>query len=350
METVEDFVNNHLYKRNNEYFNYSANVKSNHRTFLNKFFKDNDVEIVKDIVKTKEIINSFTSSKNLHKRYFGCLASFCNYQYTKTNDISWNLNNAYNSLFKETQDHIISEEKPVLKNTDYNSKIGDLPEKCISEIMNKIILLYHFSDAPLRSDLCSIKIRNYDTSVDNYYNNETKQFVFNKIVKTKRKITQNINEILNALIIKRMIFQDGEYLITQSNNKPFSNKVYSNKFSRLSKKVFGESIGINTCRKLAISKQLKDTNGGNDGLKVIVASNLAKQMGNSVNTVLSYYSSKFQNDESESSSNSLHELEQKHKFLIKQINFNEILNSLSITVVINDIIFNGIINNTEYKS
>lgn len=338
MEVVNDFVNNHTYIRNDVQFNFADTTKKNHVAFLKRYLEQHTLEDIKDIELSKRVVYSFSESKNLHKRWFGCLASFCKYQFDKTGDSSWNLNKQYNNLFTETQNNIVSADKPDVPNIDIKI-VNNLPETNYNEMRDKIILLYHLG-IPLRSDLVSIKKSNFDKETDNYF--EEGKLVFNCIIKTKRRIVQEVDLKLNELILKSFSYNESDYLILDNNGNPFSSKVYSNKIRVLTKRILGQEIGINMFRKIAVSKELNQAKT-NDGLRSVLANNISKQMGNSENTVLRYYSSNIENSTESSSSSSklLQEDEQKPNFVITHNicidTESNLLNNLSINLLINGI-------------
>lgn len=312
-DIIDEFVNYHKFIRFGKEQSYSETVKTNHAKFLNTFLKDKSIEYVKDTSNVKNEIEKMTSSLNLQKRYYGCLSSFSKYIGLKYNDTEYlELNKFYNNMFKETQKSIVTEPKPDLPVINYSDIVHKMPEENINDITAKIMLYYHFVFAtPLRTDLITIKLRNYSDN-DNYYLNG--QFVFNCCLKTKRTIIQDLDEYFIGLVDKMITINSSDYLIVDSNGKPFNSKIYSNRLRFLTKKYFGQTLGINTARKNAISRELVKCNG-NDGMKYEVADDLSRQMGNSVNTIFKYYSSSFEpvvQDEV-----------QKMYFLTEQTTFNE---------------------------
>lgn len=168
-----------------------------------------------------------------------------------------------------------------------NSK--NLSNKNIDEFFLKMFLDY----PPLRSDLCSIKLKNFDIEKDNYFNQEA--FIFNDLVKikernnveTKLKIDLKQSEIDFVKSLKTEYLYD----INKVENR---NDHFIQYLAKISEKYLGERMGIQKFRRLYITKNL------NELIKLAPfellkgAEILAKQMNTSISIMLSNYYGKME--------------------------------------------------------
>jgi len=68
------------------------------------------------------------------------------------------------------------------------------------ENLDKKLLIYCYLFIPLRSDISSVKIRGFNKQIDNYYDSNNKQIVFNSLVKKQKILSVDIPDELNELI------------------------------------------------------------------------------------------------------------------------------------------------------
>jgi hypothetical protein len=199
-DIIEKFVNNHTFVRNGKTKTYGDDQKRKHKKFLSTFFTDKTIDFLKDKEKCKEYVEQTNASKNMQQRHFGCLAALCRFMANETNDDNWlELNQHYNSLLQQTKQSLHRQDKPKLPEIDFHGVIKEMPEDTYEQICKKIILHYHFLfPAPLRTDLCTIKIKNFNEQTDNYYTNG--KFVYNQILKTKRKVDHELDTELDSLV------------------------------------------------------------------------------------------------------------------------------------------------------
>jgi integrase len=133
---------------------------------------------------------------------------------------------------------------------------------------------------PRRSlDYALLKIRNFDTKIDNYYRNG--KLVFHKY-KTSDKyggVTLDVPKPFDKILKKWIKLNPGEYMLYSSNGNPLS----SSQISRYLNKAFGgKSVSTDLLRHIYLTNHYKDVPAIRD------MDTLANQMGHSTQQAMLY--------------------------------------------------------------
>ena len=171
-----------------------------------------------------------------------------------------------------------SEALPVL-----NSKTLEISE-AIRKMLNRYMLLtlscgIYFP--PRRSDICDIKLRDYDTEKDNYIDMKKNKMVYNKYKTAKKYGREEVSippvfkKILSKYIKK---LPDQEYLLMKQNGTKFSPQNITRELNG----IFGKNISTSMLRHIYLSNLYKDVPKLNDMLRT------AEEMGHSVGEAMKY--------------------------------------------------------------
>jgi len=133
-------------------------------------------------------------------------------------------------------------------------------ENCLDLLVGqeRLVLMLFLRVGALRTDYCTIKINNEDKNIDNYLNEDNGTFVFNELVKTKKKLELKIDDITFREImrfIQRNTKRD--YLFLNKKGNPFDNVSFGNYIKRFMKNI-GKNIGIQMIRKIVATEQNKE--------------------------------------------------------------------------------------------
>ena len=157
--------------------------------------------------------------------------------------------------------------------------------KTIQDFDEKL-LIYCFLFIPLRSDITTVKIRNYNAQVDNYYLNG--KIVFNSLIKKGGIKTIDVPKELDDLIqnIKLVNYQE-DYLI-RLNYKDRSNGI-TRQLGKVSLKYFGKQLTINDYRHIYSTYKSKQTEDLPLKQRLKSIDETAQIMNNSVLSQVRYY-------------------------------------------------------------
>ena len=140
-------------------------------------------------------------------------------------------------------------------------------------------MIYCYLFIPLWTDISTVKVKDYNKQSDNYYN--SKQFVFNVLVKNAGKLTANVPDKLNELIETFIKCNPGEnYLIklTHSNR----NLNITKWLAAISSKYFGTLLTINDYRHIYSTYQARQVKHLPIRKQVKAIDDVSKLMNNSV--------------------------------------------------------------------
>ncbi len=269
LEHISEYVETYTYEKSGEVKSYSPDRKRQIQGFFNQFVDSIQPE---DFENTEKVMtymrgrypNEATLNKNL-----GFLSAYIK----KTKGQS-----PYSSVIAE----IANKEKEKKREDIEPIEIEKIDE--IKDINDKLLLSLYAKIPPLRSDYNSIKIRNFDTETDNYYNDG--KLIFNTLVKNDGKMEKDVSilrELIEACIDAN---KSSDYLFHMENGEPYENRYFCKYISRVSKRYLGRNLGIMDYRTLYSSTFCKDTPQNQIHSK---ATELASEMNNSATTQKQYY-------------------------------------------------------------
>lgn len=162
-------------------------------------------------------------------------------------------------------------------------------ENCLDLLVNqeRLVLMLYLRVGALRTDYCTIKIYNEDKTKDNYFDQDTRTFVFNELVKTKKKLESKIDDVTYREII-RFIQRNTkrDYLFLNESGEPFDNTSFGNYIKKFMNSI-GKNIGIQMIRKIVATEQNKEVQFPE------TLSNNAKNMGHGQGYSTDYYTKEF---------------------------------------------------------
>ena len=136
--------------------------------------------------------------------------------------------------------------------------------------------------APRRLEYATVKIKNFDTKVDNYVDIKKKVIGFNKYKTYKTYGFQLIElpkEVLPTLK-KFLKINETDYLLVKNNGKPLSASDLSKRIGT----IFGdEKMGVDVLRSMYVSRMYKNVP------ELVKLEKVAQEMGHSVNAAMTYY-------------------------------------------------------------
>ena len=154
--------------------------------------------------------------------------------------------------------------------------------------MDEKLLIYCYLFIPLRSDISSIKIRDFNKQIDNYYDSNNKQIVFNSLVKKQKILSVDIPDELNELIetfIKRNPNEIYLIKLTHSNR----NLNITKRLAFVSKVYCGKPLTINDYRHIYSTSKAGQVKHLPIRKQVKAIDDVSKLMNNSVKSQVKYY-------------------------------------------------------------
>jgi hypothetical protein len=151
----------------------------------------------------------------------------------------------------------------------------------IENVYDKTLLMFFLKYPVLRSDLCNIKIRNYNEQTDNYYKDYT--IHFNHMVKNDRAFDLVIRPEHYQLIDTFLEFNDTDYFWTRN----LTSNAFIKILRRVSKKHFEKEYSIGYYRKLYVSTELDAAPTPRDFVER--QREIAHEMNNSIQVQTDYY-------------------------------------------------------------
>ena len=168
------------------------------------------------------------------------------------------------------------------KIVDINTE--NLLNKNIDEFFLKMMTEY----PPIRSDLCSIKLKNFNKDTENYF--DGKSFVFNTLVKVNKKKVLELKEP-EIEFVKSL---NSDYLYDIKETVEDRNDHFCKYLKRISLKFLGEEFGIQKFRRRYITKHLNELVKLAPFELLKGAEILAKEMNTSISMMLSNYYGKME--------------------------------------------------------
>ena len=136
--------------------------------------------------------------------------------------------------------------------------------------------------APRRLEYATVKIKNFDTKVDNYVDTKKKVIGFNKYKTYKTYGFQLIElpkEVLPTLK-KFLKINESDYLLVKNNGKPLSASDLSKRIGT----IFGDDkMGVDVLRSMYVSRMYKNVP------ELVKLEKVAQEMGHSVSSAMTYY-------------------------------------------------------------
>lgn len=133
---------------------------------------------------------------------------------------------------------------------------------------------------PRRSEWITLKVANYDPKTDNYLDLKSGEFVFNnfKTAKTMGQEKVKFPKEFRTILVRYLKYIDNDYLIFNTNGKPFTNAGLAQQLNT----IFGKNISTSMLRHIWLSNKFKDM----PSIKELEAT--ADSLGHSVGTMLEY--------------------------------------------------------------
>ena len=181
------------------------------------------------------------------------------------------------------------------------------------ENLDEKLLIYCYLFIPLRSDISSIKIRDFNKQIDNYYDSNNKQIVFNSLVKKQKILSVDIPVELNELIetfIKRNPNEIYLIKLTHSNR----NLNITKRLAVVSEKYFGKGLTINDYRHIYSTFQADKVKHLPIRKQVKAIDDVSKLMNNSVKTQIQYYICKLMDDKHDKFKKELNDVNVIHSY------------------------------------
>jgi integrase len=247
-----------------------------------------DIDVLNKPDKVIDFIKQNSKSSQTAKTLLSAIIIFTNND--KYRDIMEEYINDVNQKYREKR----TDEKR-LKSGITSEKITQIYEKIKKDVKmnptyenwnNYIICLCvtGIYIAPRRSmDWTEMKIRNYDKSVDNYY--DKKSFYFNKFKTAKTAKSETERRIIlplefTKILNKWMKINSSDYLVFQKNGAKFTSSSFNKKLNS----IFGVSVDM--LRSLHATDKFGDSKFIE---KVEEMQKEAKQMGTSLDSLAKYY-------------------------------------------------------------
>jgi hypothetical protein len=151
---------------------------------------------------------------------------------------------------------------------------------------HKLLLNLYIKYPPLRTDYCTVKLKNYDKDKDNYYNDGT--FYFNSLIKNDLK---NNNTLTITLFPEDRQIADclkGQDFFFPSRNKDPSND-FVKTLQKYSQEYFGESLSVNDFRRRYFTDFMKSVKGLEFPEAYTKVKEIAKKSNTSIEQMINYY-------------------------------------------------------------
>lgn len=172
------------------------------------------------------------------------------------------------------------------KELTHNEKENWVTLQALKKILNNLpiyrplyIVLYSFLYiCPLRSDIVTVKIRNYNPEVDNFIDINSGILVFNTLIKTKGSMIFDLKQ-KDIEIFKNYIATTGtnEYLVPNKNTKNFSNWFRRELSKEIQKIGLGDKkVGIQMLRKILATEKTHTFKSPTELLQFIKSMNHSK--------------------------------------------------------------------------
>jgi hypothetical protein len=264
METILNIINNFDLSQNT-----IKNYTSQFKTIHNALSVNDSLEYINDIdtfINYLEGLNS-TSSKRLKAALISKILQ------TNENKFSVQIQQLRDYLQNLGDREIVKEFKPEITLNDVKNKVKDI----VNDDKAKLLLMLITNHPPLRGDYNTIKLKNFDTTVDNYYDGNS--LIFNKLMKIDNDIKPIKLNATEKLIADNIKAEGGNFLFEFASIHGFHEYL-----KRISEKYIGKKQGIQFYRRLYTSTKL---DGFIDMNKK--ANNLARDMNHSRGTQSKYY-------------------------------------------------------------
>lgn len=287
--------------------NLLKNMSIKKRNITSNFFISNSEEIIDYIKKNidnigsqntyiSSILNIINNDKKLKDKYNNIEDNYRNLLLENRQNINLKKNNneknikeienwiSYNDILNKYNDL----EKEYMKYLD-NPEKYKVKDLLFNKIQNYVLLSFYVLLEPRRLEYTTLKYKNYDKNLDNYYNISTKEIILNNYKTSKYKkdyiidLSNNkLSTIINKFInLKSYININSDYLFTSINNNPLDNSQIT---KRLNNIFDGKKVSVSMIRKIYLTYNYGDNL---DTLKNII--NTSKNMGNSVNVITQHY-------------------------------------------------------------
>lgn len=281
MTDIQTFLNNFIVPRSGECYSDSAKKKNGgylkdiHRSVV-------DMNVISQVTDYLETV--------LENRSLCLLDAYLQYaRYFKLNGLpeleKLRIDKHANKAVK-VQDELVLPDKDTLL------KIYDkIPEQTFINVKHKCVLNLLLNESwILRTDLSTVKYRNYDISTDSYYKEGV--IHFHELTKTK---DENENRSLNDESIRLLDLlakhSKSEYLFVESETKD-KNDAFTSLVKHISEKYFALPYCINVFRKLKATRKVIDVmrdNSLNEKEKLVKLISDAKADNHSLETVVRHY-------------------------------------------------------------
>ena len=294
LKDLETFLNDRLKSKSK-----SKSTVSQYKYCIN-LLKENNIDklVVDDILKLFD--NKLVNPNTYITRLSPLITFFKHKNYSIEFNKLINKRNQLENKIDSTIDNDIVEDWDEIYNKA--KTIQDFDEK---------LLIYCFLFIPLRSDITTVKIRNYNAQVDNYYLNG--KIVFNSLIKKGGIKTIDVPKELDDLIqnIKLVNYQE-DYLI-RLNYKDRSNGI-TRQLGKVSLKYFGKQLTINDYRHIYSTHKAKQTEDLPLKARLKSIDETSKLMNNSVLSQVRYYIRKTMDNKREDFEKSLNNINAIHSY------------------------------------
>ena len=146
--------------------------------------------------------------------------------------------------------------KKIYKKANPNLKKDSLSGREYAEAMDLVLLSLYTLIPPRRSqDFADMKIRNFDTDKDNYY--DGKQFTFHryKTAKNYGKQVIKVPQRLRNILARWIVINPHDYLLSSKQG----NKVSVSRMTLLLNKIFGKNVSTTMLRHIFLTSRLENT-------------------------------------------------------------------------------------------
>lgn len=242
------------------------------------------IEAVGDPIVNKTAFIEFTSKMNPSNAVFYCDAVFVVHTVRGNMDPELNkyclaIKKTIHEAPKKEIDGTIEE----LKKATEILRIEAYKSGPLSRDMDAFLIALLYEEFPIRNDLWDIKIRNFNTEIDNYITHE--MFVLNKY-KTAgvygRKVMSVPEHIYSE--IKKIFDADSDrvHLFLTHDKKPYTKQQMVKRIGVIYHSAIGKYLSISTIRKIKINTE-------NKNIDIKELPKLADRYSHSISTELIYY-------------------------------------------------------------
>lgn len=272
--------------------NISLNSVKTYVSLLSNLMKKLDIDKVDELNDDAKIllfIKNTIQSRQTAKTLLSALLI-----YTKNENYREDMLKYSDEVNKSYSEKRTSEKR--LKTGISSEKINEIYDACLKKVKSNpihdnwidyiiVCLVSGKFIAPRRSlDWVEMKIKNFDKTVDNYYDKKDGFFFFNKF-KTVKYVNDNDKKVIIPTELKKIINKwikqnTTEYLIFNNKNQAFTSSSFGKKLNTL----FGENVSTDLLRSVYISNKF-----GNIAEKVEEMNDTMKKMGSSTSSALQYY-------------------------------------------------------------